>query len=111
LFPRVYGKLVLLHPQTQHKEEFPMSRIPRGLLGICLLSFAASSGAQIKLVNKDGKSHDLLVKCSSSSDTSIGASSTRDLGKGPCTVTVKSSKTSASASGKGELVIQDGKIK
>jgi hypothetical protein len=88
-----------------------MTRTTRCLLGLSLVAFAATASAQIKLINKDSKSHDLQVKCSSTADTSIAGSSTRDLGKGPCTVTVKGSKTSASATGKGELVIQDGKIK
>lgn len=71
---------------------------------------AASPAYAVKLVNKDSTSHDITVKCSSTAQTSIGGSSTRDLGKGPCTVTVKKSGASATASGDATLVIQKGSI-
>ena len=87
-----------------------MTRSTRILAGFAALAFCATASAQIKLVNKDSKSHDILLKCSSTSDSSIGANSTRDIGKGPCTVTVKSTKSTGSATGKGELVIKDGKV-
>ena len=44
--------------------------------------FSTSAFANVKLVNRDSKSHDILIKCSSSTDSSIGDSSTRDLGNG-----------------------------
>lgn len=88
-----------------------MKRLMQCMLGAAALALAAGASAQIKLVNKDSKSHDLTIKCSSTAQSSIGGNSTRDIGKGPCTVTVKASGSSASASGKGELVIKDGKIK
>lgn len=87
-----------------------MKRSIQCLLAVAGLALCASASAQIKLVNKDSKSHDVLIKCSSSADSSIAGSSTRDIGKGPCTVTVKATKSSASATGKGELTIKDGKI-
>ena len=88
-----------------------MKKIPmQCLLAVAGLALCASASAQIKLVNKDSKAHDVLIKCSSSADSSIAGSSTRDIGKGPCTVTVKSTKSSRSASGKGELTIKNGKF-
>ena len=80
------------------------------LLAVASLAFCATAAAQIKLVNKDSKAHDVQIKCSSTADSSIAGSSTRDIGKGPCTVTVKSTKSSATAKDKGELVIKDGKF-
>jgi len=73
-------------------------------LSVC----AAPAVAGVKLINKDSGSHDVTIKCSSTSQSSIGGNSTRDLGNGPCTVTVK--KTGSSATGKGNLVIKGGKI-
>ena len=87
-----------------------MKRSIQCLLAVAGLALCASASAQIKLVNKDSKSHDVFIKCSSSADSSIAGSSTRDIGKGPCTVTVKATKSNASATGKGELTIKDGKI-
>jgi len=81
------------------------------VLSVAILAFAWGPAlAQVKLVNKDSNSHDLVVKCTSSADTSIGGSSTRDLGKGPCTVTVKKTSSSASGSGNDTLEIKDGKV-
>ena len=77
---------------------------------LAALAAALPAAAQIKLVNKDSKSHDVTIKCSSTAQSSIAGSSTRDIGKGPCTVSLKGGG-SASASGKGEIVIKDGKIK
>lgn len=74
------------------------------------LFLSTSAFANVKLINKDSKSHDILIKCSSSADSSIGDSSTRDLGKGPCTVTVKKTGSSASGSGSDTLTIKDGKV-
>jgi len=78
------------------------------LVSLTFCSQLAMAG--VKLVNKDGQSHDILIKCSSSADSSVGGSSTRDLGNGPCTVTVKQSGSSATASGNDTLTIKDGKI-
>ena len=72
--------------------------------------FSTSAIANVKLVNRDSKSHDILIKCSSSTDSSIGDSSTRDLGNGPCTVTIKKTGSSASGSGNDTLTIKDGKV-
>ena len=80
------------------------------LLAVPLIGLAAMPAYAVKLVNKDSQSHDLTVKCSSTAQTSIGGNSTRDLGKGPCTVTVKKSGASATASGDATLVIQKGSI-
>lgn len=72
------------------------------------LFIGASAFAGVKLVNQDSTSHDVKIKCSSTADSSIGGNSTRDLGNGPCTVTVK--KTGSSATGSGTLTIKNGKI-
>jgi len=82
----------------------------RHLAWIPALLVAALPAHAVKLVNKDSSSHDLTVECSSTAHTSIGANSTRDLGKGPCTVTVKKSGASATASGETTLTIQKGSI-
>ena len=71
---------------------------------------AASPAYAVKLVNKDSLAHDITIKCSSTAQSAIGGSSTRDLGKGPCTVTVKKSGASATASGDATLVIERGSI-
>ena len=73
-----------------------MKSTMQSLVAIAGLALCASASAQIKLVNKGSKAHDVLIKCSSSADSSIAGSSTRDIGKGPCTVTVKSTKSSKS---------------
>lgn len=74
------------------------------------LACTGSALAAVKVVNKDSSSHDLLVKCSSAADTSISGSSTRDIGNGPCTVSVKKTGSTATATGNEILTIQDGKI-
>lgn len=74
-------------------------------LGLVLISASASA---VRLYNKDSSSHKIIIKCSSTTHTSIGASSSRDIGSGPCTVTVKSSGASATASGSTDLVISSG---
>lgn len=66
--------------------------------------------AAVKVINKDSSAHEVTLKCSSTADTSIAGSSTRDIGNGPCTVTVKKSGSSATASGNETLTIKDGKI-
>ncbi|MCQ1549558.1 MAG: hypothetical protein NOF05_12225 [Candidatus Accumulibacter phosphatis] len=75
-----------------------------------MLCVSQSALAAVKLVNRDSTSHDVLIKCSSTTDGSVGASSTRDLGNGPCTVTVKKTGSTATASGNDSLIIKDGKI-
>lgn len=87
----------------------PRTLFAPGLLAASLTALALPALA-VKVVNRDSNSHELLVKCSSTAHTSVGASSTMDIGKGPCTVTVKKSGASASGSGKDELVISKGGI-
>lgn len=80
------------------------------LLVVPALCLAALPAHAVKLVNKDSVSHDVTIKCSSTAQSSIGGSSTRDLGRGPCTVTVKKSGSSSTASGDATLVIERGSI-
>ena len=70
------------------------------------LAFVAvtASVSAVHLFNKGGP-QDVIIKCVSTSHASIGGNSTRDLGAGPCTVTVKSTGSSATASGSTDLVI------
>ncbi len=77
---------------------------------VLVLSLAGTSWASVKLTNKDSDSHDILIKCSSTTDSSVGGTSTRDIGTGPCTVTVKSSGSSATAQDGESLVIQGGNV-
>jgi hypothetical protein len=82
------------------------------LIALPLIAAIASTPVfSAKLHNKDSTAHDITIKCSSTSTGSIQANTVRDLGSGPCTVTVKSTGSSASAGGKDMLVIKDGKIK
>ncbi|MBK9572099.1 MAG: hypothetical protein IPO43_04930 [Rhodoferax sp.] len=78
------------------------------LVGLLCVSQVAV--AAVKLINRDSSSHDVLIKCSVTTHGSVGASSTRDLGKGPCTVTVKKTGSSATASGNDSLTIKNGKV-
>lgn len=64
----------------------------------------------VKLVNKDGGSHDITIKCSTTTHTSIGANVTRDIGSGPCTVTVKRNSASGTGSGNDTLVIRNAAV-
>lgn len=66
--------------------------------------------ADVSLTNKDGKSHEITIKCSTTTHTSIGSNVTRGIGKGPCTVTLKSNNASGSGSGSDKLVIKNGSI-
>ena len=66
--------------------------------------------ADVSLTNRDSKSHEITIKCSSTTHTSIGANVTRGIGKGPCTVTLKSNGASGSGSGSDKLVIKDGSV-
>lgn len=80
------------------------------VLLLAALSITFASWASVKLTNKDSDSHDILIKCSGTTDSSVGGTSTRDVGTGPCTVTVKSSGSSATAQDGETLVIQGGSI-
>ena len=71
---------------------------------------AAGPALAVKVANRDSQSHELTIKCSTTTLGAVGASSTRDIGKGPCTVTVKTTGSSASGSGKDELVIVKGRF-
>lgn len=76
---------------------------------IVALGLGAPSLFAVKLVNKDSSSHDISIKCSTTTTTSIGGNVTRDIGNGPCTVTVKKTNSSATASGSSTITIKDGK--
>ncbi len=65
---------------------------------------ATATASAVHLFNKGGP-QDLVIKCVSTSHVSMGGNSTRDLGAGPCTVTVKATGSSATASGSTDLVI------
>ena len=82
----------------------------RILFAVSLMAVVAPASFAVKLANRDSSSHDILLKCSTTTHTSIGASSTRDVGNGPCTVTVKKTGSSATASGDATLTIKDGKV-
>ncbi len=71
-----------------------------------LLAFAALPAlAEVKLQNKDSKAHDVTVKCQSTVQRSIQSNTTATLGKGPCTVTVKSTGATMTGNGNDTLVI------
>ncbi len=54
-----------------------------------MLSVSAA-WADVRLINKDSSSHDISIKCkNSTTTTSISGGTTRSIGNGPCTVTVK----------------------
>ncbi len=74
-------------------------------LSLVLLSQAVQA---IRLYNKDSESHQVIIKCSSTTHTEIGPNSSRDLGNGPCTVTVKSTGATISASGSTDIIIEKG---
>lgn len=86
------------------------STVMRPVLWSALLALLALPAGAVKLHNKDSQSHDITIKCSSTAQTSIGANSIRDLGNGPCTVTVKSGNSSATGSGSDTLVIRNGSV-
>jgi hypothetical protein len=75
-------------------------------LGAVLL--AGPALAAVKLINKDSSAHDIKIQCSSTSTGSIQSNTTRDIGKGPCTVTVSGS--SAKGDDGDTLVIKGGKV-
>ncbi|MSQ54274.1 MAG: hypothetical protein EXR31_02790 [Betaproteobacteria bacterium] len=66
---------------------------------------AATAHADVKLINKDSKAHDIMVKCSSTVQRSIQSNTTTSLGKGPCTVKVKATGATMSGNGSDTLVI------
>ena len=78
------------------------------IVGCALSSWSAV--ADVSLTNRDGKSHDITIKCSSTTQTSIGSNVTRGIGRGPCTVTVKSTGASGSGTGDDKLVIKNGSV-
>ena len=74
--------------------------------GLCAFAFAsAPAWADVKVINKDSKAHDITVKCTSTVQRSIQSNTTTSLGKGPCTVTVKATGATMSGSGNDTLVI------
>ncbi len=77
---------------------------------IFALGLATPAAFAVKLTNKDSSSHDITIKCSTTTQTSLSGNTTRDIGNGPCTVTVKKTNSSATASGNSTLVIKDGKV-
>lgn len=74
-------------------------------LSLVLLPLAAQA---IHLYNKDSESHQVIIKCSSTTHTEIGPNASRDIGNGPCTVTVKSTGSTISASGSTDIIIEKG---
>lgn len=79
-------------------------------IGYALFAFSSVSYADLTLTNRDGKAHDITIKCSTTTQTSIGSNVTRGIGKGPCTVTVKSTNASATGSGNAKMVIKNGTV-
>lgn len=75
-----------------------------------ILLFSFNAYADLTLTNRDSKAHDITIKCSTTTQTSIGANVTRSIGNGPCTVTVKSTNASATGSGNAKLVIKNGAV-
>ncbi|CAN5501945.1 hypothetical protein BH11PSE11_BH11PSE11_13780 [soil metagenome] len=78
-------------------------------LTVALLS-STSAFAAVKVANRDSVSHNVTIKCSSSLNSNIAASSTRDVGKGPCTVIVLSTGSTATVNDNETLIIKDGKF-
>lgn len=74
----------------------------------CGLGISAAH-ADVKLQNKDSKSHDIIIKCNSNVQSSIQPNTTRSLGKGPCKVTLKASGIELSGSGDDTIVIPKAK--
>lgn len=76
-------------------------------LALSALTLAGSALA-VKLINKDYSSYAIKINCKGSpSSTHIGASTQRDLGTGPCTVTLPSG-ASTTASGSQDIIIKNG---
>lgn len=78
----------------------------------CLMAVAGVpvAASAMKLVNKDSETHEVAIKCSTTTHTSIGGNVTRDIGNGPCTVTVKKSGASGGGSGNDTLEIKNGGV-
>lgn len=74
----------------------------------CALSWSAL--ADVSLTNRDSKSHDITIKCSSTTQASIGSNVMRGVGRGPCTVIVKSTGASGSGNGNDNLLIENGSV-
>ena len=75
-----------------------------------ILLFSFNAYADLTLTNRDSKSHDITIKCSTTTQTSIASNVTRSIGNGPCTVTVKSTNASATGSGNAKMVIKNGAV-
>lgn len=78
------------------------------MISVFALAVAGPATAAVKLINKDAKAHDIKIQCASTSTGSIQSNVTREIGKGPCSVTVNGS-TAKGADGD-TLVIKGGKV-
>jgi len=85
-----------------HEEDAMIRRIA---LAAALALAATPLLAEVKLHNKDSKAHDITVKCQSTVQRSIQPGTTTSLGKGPCSVKVKSTGATLSGNGNDTLVI------
>jgi hypothetical protein len=70
-----------------------------------LLLGLASARADVKLHNKDSKAHDVTVACRSTVQRSIQPGTIATLGKGPCTVKVKSTGATMRGDGNDTIVL------
>lgn len=81
------------------------------MLALGLFLFSSTVQANVTLINKDSSSHDISIKCSSSTtSTSISGGTTRSIGNGPCTVTVKDSGATATGNDGQTLTITGGSV-
>lgn len=78
------------------------------MISVAALLAASPAMAAVKLINKDAKAHDIKIHCTTTSTGSIQSNTTREIGKGPCTVTVNGS--SAKGADGDTLVIKGGKV-
>jgi hypothetical protein len=78
------------------------------MFSLLAMVIAGPALASVKLINKDAKAHDIKIHCSSTSTGSIQSNTSREIGKGPCTVTVGSS--SAKGADGDTLVIKGGAV-
>jgi hypothetical protein len=99
---------VLFQQKGIQAVEYVIHPAQAALLASLLMSSAAY--ADVSLTNRDSQAHDITVKCGSTTQTSIGSNTTRGLGRGPCTVTVKSTKASATGNGNDKLIIKNGTV-
>jgi hypothetical protein len=81
----------------------------RLLATLCLILPLAANG-EVKLINKDSRSHDLTVKCSTTVQRSLSGNTTTSLGKGPCEVKVKTTGNSMKVGDGATLTIKDGRL-